>query len=541
MACTIDHLRSGYRVTILRDFKDLSGHGLRAGDTAIVREMGADATGLEFWIDLESAGSRRRYRFAIRSTEGPRLGRMKEYFEMGDSVEPIPQRASAPAPAPPPAPRPPPSFAQGTGGQLADNTPLGGLRVACHCDPAFHREVLPARSNLLVSACLSCGTVTCSRSFGDDGRFTGDAWQEFRTVQLPEAVHRWISGWPRVRIDHTASLRWPMSADLARYPTLYYPADARCRDLQELAALEDRLALEQAGQTPAQLLRSTHRVRKAPPSGMTEGFYGYVMLWEALQMGPRSSVKDLLHLAQPKSPGKDVAAELLSRRPDAFERIRQLLGSSEAGERGIGYEIARAQRPVDPRLPGFLLELMARLPFTPSPDVPMGLVSRSHFELILLLIADLRLATPEVEAALKDLMLRSARHDDFLTRMVRSVRQELAAPPPPAPPPASSAPRRANPFMKALLITGSILAMICTVLATVTAVVFCLGMGANSTDAQIRTLKLWMGGFTLLGITGIGSGIFLIRTGLLGWAIGASFAPVLILLVVFIIAMVTSG
>src|SRR5262249_46221746 len=147
-------------------------------------------------------------------------------------------------------------------------------RVACECDPAFHRELLPSRSQLSVYACLCCGTVTCSRSFGDDGRFTGNAWQEIRTVALAPPIHRWIAGWPRAKVDYSARLRWPMRADLVRYPTLYYPADTRCADLTRLAELEAQLARAQATQSLAARLRTTHRVKPAPPAGMPEDLRG---------------------------------------------------------------------------------------------------------------------------------------------------------------------------------------------------------------------------------------------------------------------------
>ena len=91
--------------------------------------------------------------------------------------------------------------------------------------------------------------------------------------------------------------------------------------------------------------------------------------------------------------------------------------------------------------------------------------------------------------------------------------------------------------MKSLLLAATVVAMLCTILATLTAVVFCLGMGANSTPGQIRTLKLWMGGFALLGSTGVGAGILLLRAGHPGWAAGASFAPTLVIGVVFLVAM----
>ena len=82
-----------------------------------------------------------------------------------------------------------------------------------------------------------------------------------------------------------------------------------------------------------------------------------------------------------------------------------------------------------------------------------------------------------------------------------------------------------------------ILAMVFTVLSTLMALVFCMGMGANASPAQIRALKLWMGGFSLLGLAGIVVGIVLMRSGQMGWAAGAAFTPTVIILIVFIVAM----
>lgn len=91
--------------------------------------------------------------------------------------------------------------------------------------------------------------------------------------------------------------------------------------------------------------------------------------------------------------------------------------------------------------------------------------------------------------------------------------------------------------MKALLIAATLCAMLCTALATLTAVVFCLSMGANSTPAQIRALKLWMAGLSLLGAGGIGGGIFLLRGGQPGWAATVSFLPAVITGLIFIVAL----
>lgn len=89
--------------------------------------------------------------------------------------------------------------------------------------------------------------------------------------------------------------------------------------------------------------------------------------------------------------------------------------------------------------------------------------------------------------------------------------------------------------MKLLL---PILAMIGTVLATLTALVFCLAMGANSTPAQLRALKLWMGGLSLLGVAGVVVGIILIRAGQPNWAAVAAIAPTVIFAVILGVALI---
>lgn len=80
-------------------------------------------------------------------------------------------------------------------------------------------------------------------------------------------------------------------------------------------------------------------------------------------------------------------------------------------------------------------------------------------------------------------------------------------------------------------------AMICTALATLTALVFCMAMGANSTPAQLRALKRWMGGLSLLGVVGIVVGILLIRAGQPSWAAIIAFAPTFIMSLILGIAL----
>ncbi len=82
-----------------------------------------------------------------------------------------------------------------------------------------------------------------------------------------------------------------------------------------------------------------------------------------------------------------------------------------------------------------------------------------------------------------------------------------------------------------------ILAMACTVLATLMALVFCMAGGANSTPAQIRALKLWMVFISLLGMAGVTVSIILIRAGHPGWASLAAFAPTVIFGILLAIAL----
>ncbi|MSU59904.1 MAG: hypothetical protein EXS35_17345 [Pedosphaera sp.] len=85
-----------------------------------------------------------------------------------------------------------------------------------------------------------------------------------------------------------------------------------------------------------------------------------------------------------------------------------------------------------------------------------------------------------------------------------------------------------------------ILAIVCTVLATLTALVFCMSMGANSTPAQIRALKVWMAGLSLLGVAGVVAGIILIRSGQPNWASLAAFAPAVIFGIILLVALLKS-
>lgn len=83
----------------------------------------------------------------------------------------------------------------------------------------------------------------------------------------------------------------------------------------------------------------------------------------------------------------------------------------------------------------------------------------------------------------------------------------------------------------------AILAIAVTSIATLTAVVFVMAMGANATPAQIRTLKRWMAGLALLGAGGIAGAIVLLCDGQPGRASLAAMTPVAAFLLLFVVAL----
>lgn len=83
-----------------------------------------------------------------------------------------------------------------------------------------------------------------------------------------------------------------------------------------------------------------------------------------------------------------------------------------------------------------------------------------------------------------------------------------------------------------------IAAMIATALSTMVAVVFTMGMGANASPAEVRSLKLWMLCLSLLGAVGILAGIFLLRSGQHNMAAAAAFAPTVIMGIILLVALV---
>lgn len=88
MALTIDHLRVDHRVTVIQDFTDTNGVTLRTGETGILRRMEWDQLRMEIHLVIERASGTEDLVFPLRATSGPRNGRMRDYFEVGEDVTP---------------------------------------------------------------------------------------------------------------------------------------------------------------------------------------------------------------------------------------------------------------------------------------------------------------------------------------------------------------------------------------------------------------------------------------------------------------------
>jgi hypothetical protein len=85
MGTVIDHLMSGYRITVIKAFTDARGVAHVPGEFGVIRQMGLEWPE-EIWIEWEQDGANERMLFRLDAREGPRSGAMREFFERGDYV-----------------------------------------------------------------------------------------------------------------------------------------------------------------------------------------------------------------------------------------------------------------------------------------------------------------------------------------------------------------------------------------------------------------------------------------------------------------------
>jgi hypothetical protein len=153
-------------------------------------------------------------------------------------------------------------------------------------------------------------------------------------------------------------------------------------------------------------------------------------MWRALQLRAKSPLTELITFAQRRSAASEVAAELLNQRSDRTAFLLDALRSNDPVRRSAGFAMAIAKPPEEPRVDEALIEIMDGLSLAPLPDVPGRIASCGRFESLLLLIAELKLATPAIFATLSKLQRRLAKHDAWLVDCIRIVVRELKGEPP---------------------------------------------------------------------------------------------------------------
>jgi hypothetical protein len=427
MATTIDHLSAHHHVRVLQPFTDARGNTVPADATGVITDISLDLKTLDVFIDwVRDDSGVQRLSFKLNASTGPRNNHMREYFELGPYVEP----PRPPGPAPP---APPPPWGGGSAHPLPQpggSLQLGERTVACSCDAIYHRQVYPA-GRLTVAACLRCGTATVSRMSGDDGRFTGDAWTAYTAVPTPQHLVDWLSRFPRVQADYAgAPWRWPMSAALVRYPTLFYPADLRVDTADELRAAETELAALQAPHPRVERLRAACGDITPQPTDLRYDFDGYGQVAHALRLQPLGDLDTLILLARLGRPACELAADLMLRRPDGYDVMMLLLRSDDGDAFSSGIAMLRDARPLftgpdDERLGPALLQLMDELPVGKLDGSPDRIESWSRFEHLLVAIADLEIRTSDMVAGLGALMKKVARRDATIVDAIRIVINEL--------------------------------------------------------------------------------------------------------------------
>ncbi|MBX3501651.1 MAG: hypothetical protein KF889_19595 [Alphaproteobacteria bacterium] len=84
MAIQVDHLAVGRWIRLLRPVSDAEGLTFAAGATWRIDAIAADTSTLIVTLRLYAVGSDATMRLDLRAPDGPRLGRMREWFEVVD-------------------------------------------------------------------------------------------------------------------------------------------------------------------------------------------------------------------------------------------------------------------------------------------------------------------------------------------------------------------------------------------------------------------------------------------------------------------------
>lgn len=88
MATTIDHLSVDHVIHVTQPFVDARGVAHDVGESGLIRALGFDQRSNEITIRWERDGAQETMFFLASNRNGPGIGRMKQYFEIGEYVPP---------------------------------------------------------------------------------------------------------------------------------------------------------------------------------------------------------------------------------------------------------------------------------------------------------------------------------------------------------------------------------------------------------------------------------------------------------------------
>jgi hypothetical protein len=77
-----------HRITVLRDFVDAKGTMMRAGDSGVLTRIDWDQIHIEIVLEIQRDSTKVKLVFELAAKTGPRNGRMRDYFEIGEDVTP---------------------------------------------------------------------------------------------------------------------------------------------------------------------------------------------------------------------------------------------------------------------------------------------------------------------------------------------------------------------------------------------------------------------------------------------------------------------
>ena len=268
---------------------------------------------------------------------------------------------------------------------------------------------------------MKCGTVNYTEVHGDEGRYTGQSCTVHMEVSLAKDVMAWLAEWPRVIPLYHEPLWW-MHPALRRSESIYLPAKLHCKTPEKLEAEESRLHEEQQSLGRRATLIQCGVPKTPPPAGIPSPLAAFASIWHDLQLTPQS---DAHHLIDRANRDSIIAADLLIQRSDAAALLEEAIRN---GKPHAALAMLRVSAQSPPDLTSSLIDAINAIPMTPMNGVPDRISLSGRMEVLLLIVAEIKIRSPAMSAALRLLMRKVARHDSSLVAQIRIALREIANP-----------------------------------------------------------------------------------------------------------------